>query len=218
MLKRIDRRVTDRLDKAEQRASAVPLRQSVSGHEAEVSLGGICVDVEFTVADAVAGFKVIDLPVATQSQPVHVEPMGIYEPLNVIPAGTKVSGLRVSAMDRSTWGRKRIKVRVGDDGMDQTCFPCRQKFRVYTGKAPATTTGGAIAGGSPTLRERVTEVADAVSTTPGPGKIPIAGPDGKLDSWVSDVSAQIPPIVFSGGHASTSFDGTILMRIECGGA
>ena len=216
--KRIDRRVTDRLDKAEQRASAVPLKQNVSGGQVEVSLEGVCVEVRFDTA----GVKTIDLPVALQSIPVHVEPMSLPE-LTPPGMGKKSSTLRVSAVNRSAWTHKQIQVQADDDGMDKTPFPCVQKFRVYPGPVPAATLSGSpSAGAASTLRE---QIGDAIINSPTTGqKAAMAGTDGTpsgTNRYVTDSDPRLagaPPIRFSGGHADTVFDGTILMRVDCGGA
>jgi hypothetical protein len=160
----------------------VPLKQNVSGGEAEVSLGGICIEVRFDAA----GVKTIDLPAALQSIPVHVEPMSVPE---LTPPGTgkKSSTLRVSAVNRSAWTHKQIQLQADDDAMDTTPFPCVQKFRVYPGPVSAQVLApSAGLGGAATFREQIDNIVNNVSTTPKSGGIPKAGTDGKLDPlWLS---------------------------------
>lgn len=133
MPKRIDRRVSDRLDKAEQRASAVPLKQNVSGSEVEVSLGGLRVSVTFT-AD---GEQTVTLPTALPNIPRHVEPMSVMEhaphteaqighPLPYVP-----SAVNVTAVDSASWTRKTVKLWAKSNDMDDDPYPATRLYRVY---------------------------------------------------------------------------------------
>ena len=121
--KRIDRRVTDRLDKAEQRASAVPLKQNVSGNQVEVSLGGLRVEVTFT-AD---GEQIVTLPAALSNVARHVEPMSLPD------HGDKANpcGVRVRASRTAEWTHKQIVLCAKSDGLDDDPYPLVQVFRVY---------------------------------------------------------------------------------------